>query len=225
MATFIQLINDVARESGTMGGQTLATVANASGRWTKIVAWTRQAWEMIQRERSDWTFLRDTFEANLVASQARYTPAELGLFTFGSWEQEVDGYTPYSLFDPAIGRGDETRLPVVNYRAWAVRYDFGAPDVVRPNVVTFDFQRRLCVGPVPDKVYTIRGAYRRSIQALTADADVPYIHEDYHQAIVWRALVLLGEDDEAAFEVGSSAGQYRAIRSAMLKEYTEGIST
>lgn len=208
-----------------MGGQTLATVANASGRWTKIVAWTRQAWEMIQRERSDWTFLRDTFEASLVASQARYTPAELGLFTFGSWEREVDGYSPYTIYDPAIGRGDENRLLICNYRDWAFRFDVGAQVLVRPNLVTFDFQRRLCVGPVPDKVYTIRGAYRRSIQTLTADADVPYIAEDYHQAIVWRALVMLGEDDEATFEVATSAGQYRAIRSAMLKEYTEGITT
>lgn len=225
MSTFLQLVNDVGRESGTMGGQTLGSVTSAAGRWLKLVAWTRQAWELIQAERSDWTFRRADFSANLTATQARYTAADLGIFDFAGWEREADNFSPYSIYDPAIGKADERRLPVVNYRAWAIGYDIGSPDPNRPNTVTFDFQRRLCVGPTPDKAYTIRGAYRRNVQSLTVDGDEPYIDPDYHQAIVWRALMLLGDDDESPFETATSFAQYRIIRSAMMREYLEQVET
>lgn len=221
---FLELVNEVARESGTMGGQTLGSVVAAPGRWAKLVQWTAQAWEMIQRERRDWLFMRKQFSYALVADQLRYTPAQLGITDFGAWEKEADGFQPYTLYDSAIGQSDEMALMVVNYQDWLARYDRGEPESLRPNVVTFDYDRKLCVGPPPDAAYVLRGFYRRSIQVLEANADEPYIHEDFHAAIVWRALMLLGDDDEAPFEIASSTASYRSARSAMLREYTEGIS-
>lgn len=223
MSTFLELVNDVGRESGTMGGQSLGSVANAAGRWLKLVNWTRQAWQMIQRERGDWTFRRAQFEGVLTASKATYTPVDLGITDFSSWAPETDGINPFSLYDPAVGRADESHILRWNYTDWAERYDFGIHDANRPTVMAIDFERNLCLGPKPDKAYRLRGRYTRSIQTLSADSDTPIIHEDYHQAIVWRALMLLGEDDESQFEAGTSAAQYMMIRSGMLRAYTEAI--
>lgn len=226
MSTFLQLVNDVGRESGTMGQQVLGSVSGASGRWSKVVSWTRQAWEMIQRDRTDWSFLRKTFDGALVAGQQRYTPAQLGIADFGSWPRfDVHGQHPsLSLYDPAIGRTDEVKLTRMDYDCWADSYDFGVTADNRPTSYTFDSDRQLCLGATPDKVYRVRGRYRRSIQSLTADADTPYIADDHHQIIVWRALMLLGDDDEAAFEVASSGLQYRLMRDALISEYTEQVT-
>ena len=221
---FLTLVNEVARESGTLG-QSIGTVTGATGRAFKIVRWTSQAWEMIQRERSDWTFMSKRFGHALTIGQSRYTAAELGITEFMNWEPDVPGYSPYSLYDPALTQADETPLVVVPLREWETRYDRGLPDQMRPNLVATDTELKFCLGPPPDKAYVLRGAYRRSIQKLTADADTPYIAEDFHAAIVWRALMLLGDDDEAGFEVASSGNQYRILRSAMLRQYTEEIAT
>lgn len=224
MATFIQLVNDVARESGTMGMKTLGTISGASGRWLKVVAWTRQAWEMIQRDRSDWKFLRKTFEASLTVGQARYSSAQLAITDFGAWPRADDPHAVFTIYNPAIGRGDEVKLARRHYDDWARSYDIGAPANARPTTFTFDDSRQFCVGNPPDLAYRVRGHYRRSIQSLTADADEPYITPDLHQIIVWRALMLLGDDDEATFEVASSGLQYRLMRDALIAEYTEECS-
>jgi len=221
MSTFLQLVNDVGRESGTMGQQTLGTVAGASGRWSKVVSWTRQAWEMIQRDRSDWLFMRAQFSGSLVAGQARYSASELGIAGFGSWGRASDRFPPLTIYDPAIGRGDEVRLSPRTYEEWSAAYDIGEHDSARPTWYAVDQDRKLCVGATPDKAYTVRGYFRRSIQSLAADADTPFISEDLHQIIVWRALMLLGDDDEAPFEVASSGLQYRLMRDTLITEYTE----
>ena len=47
--------------------------------------------------------------------------------------------------------------------------------------------------PMPDKVYTIEGEYKRSTQVLALDADVPTnLPDDFHMAIVWQALTYYG---------------------------------
>jgi hypothetical protein len=222
---FISLVNEVARESGTMGSQRLTSVVGASGRWLKIIAWTRQAWEMIQRDRPDWIFREREFTHALVVDQARYdAQADFLITDFGGWAAQTEDYTPFSIYDPAIGRGDETPIRLVTYRAWKDQYDRGVVDSNRPQHITVDGDRKLCFGPEPDKAYVLRGTYRRALQSLAADADTPFISADHHATIVWRALMLLGDDDEAPFEVGSSTAQFRACRSAMLRDYTESVS-
>lgn len=222
---FISLVNEVGRESGTMGGARLTSVVGASGRWTKVIAWTRQAWEIIQRDRPDWTFREKEFSHALVIDQARYDAAtDFAITDFGGWPAQSDDYTPFSIYDPAIGRGDETPIRLITYRAWKENYDRGVVDSARPQHITVDGDRKLCFGPEPDKAYVLRGSYKRAIQILAGDFDVPFIDADFHAAIVWRALMLLGDDDEAPFEVGSSTAQFRQVRSAMVREYTESIS-
>lgn len=224
MSTFIQLVNDVARESGTMGGQTLGTIAGASGRWAKLVNWTSQAWEIIQRDRSDWLFMRKTFATPLVIGQARYSAADLEIDDFGGWYAPDDSRARFSIYDPAIGRRDESRIERMEYPAWEEAFDFGEVQQMRPSLYAIDYDRQFCIGHPPDKAYTLRGSYRRAVQRLVADADEPFIAPDYHVAIVWRALMLLGDDDESMPEVAASFNSYAGVRYAMLSEYTDGVS-
>lgn len=225
MATFLELVNDVARESGTVSeSQELTTVTGATGRLRKIVGWTRQAWEMIQRARNDWTFTRAQFEGELTVGQTEYDPTtDLGITNFGRWLPYGDSLGAPSLYDPAVGRADELPLMAISFRDFAQRYLVGAPQQIRPGVYAVG-GRSLHVGGPPDKAYKIRGFYRRGVQSLAADSDVPFIDEQYHQAIVWRALMLLGDDDEAPYEVASSMAQYDQMYAAMVRDYTDMVT-
>lgn len=225
MATFLSLVNDVERESGTVSqAQRLGTVVGAVGRQEKIVAWTRQAWEMIQRSRSDWTFRRKQFSHALTIGVTSYLPIALGIEDFAGWEMDADGYRAFTLYDPAIGKADESRLRTISYRDWMNRFDIGVHDLNRPTVVAVQQQdRALRIGSAPDKAYDLRGWYRRSTQVLTADSDAPYIDEEYHQAIVWRALMLLNGDDEAGEAFGRARDEFSAINSQMVIDYTEPV--
>lgn len=224
MATFLQLVNDVERESGTIAqSQRLTTVTGATGRQEKIVAWTRQAWEMIQRERSDWRFRRKQFSGTLTIGQMAYSATDLAITDFGGWESEAEGFMPYTIYDASIGQADETHLRWIPFRSWLQAYDVGAPDQYRPNVIAVGFDRKINVGPPPDKAYTLRGWYKREVQSLSDDADVPYIDDEFHQAIVWRALMLLAEDDEAQFEMATSGRTYETLHSQLVTAYTDPI--
>lgn len=224
MATFLELVNDVARESGTVSeSQELTTVTGATGRLRKIVGWTRQAWEIIQRSRNDWTFTRTQFASELVTGQTEYDPVtDLGITNFGRWLPPRDSLGAPTIYDSAIGRADETPLDATTFRDFAQRFLIGLPDNIRPAVYAVG-GRMLYVGGPPDKAYKIRGFYRRGVQTLTADADEPFVDEQYHQAIVWRALMLLGDDDEAPYEVASSGAQFEQIYRAMVRDYTDPV--
>jgi hypothetical protein len=222
VSTFLEIVNDVERESGTIAqSQRLSTVAGAVGRQEKIVEWVAAAWRDIQKGRLDWTFLRKEGSHALVADQARYTATELGLTDFAGWLQDADAIQSYTLYDADIGRSDESRLQVLPYRVWKDVYDVGTHDAMRPIQVAFDNERRLCFGNTPDKAYVARFPYRRAVQILTDDADEPYIDDRHHNAIMWLALVYLAEHDEAPMPIGTAMNRYRAALSAMVSEYTE----
>lgn len=225
MATFLELVNDVARESGTISqSQELATVVGAQGRLRKIVNWTRQAWEMIQRSRTDWTFQRLQHEGTLTIGQTAYSGNDLGAPSFKQWLRNLEPLPQFTLYDPDLGRADEARLYPLMFPEWAQRWDIGVHEQQRPGWYAIGPDNLLRVAGPPDKPYKLRFWYRRGIQSLTADDDVPIIDEDLHQVIVWRALILLGEDDEAAMEITTSASDFREAFNAMVLQYTPPIS-
>ena len=224
MATLLSLVNDVERESGTVAStQRLASVTGAIGQQEKIVQWVVQAWEDIQRMRGDWLFMRKEFSYALTISQARYLPTNLGITDFGEWAQPVDGVSPYKVYDPAQGVRDETRVPVRPYRHWQNLYDIQSAEDNRPGLIAFDWQRRLCLGPAPDKAYVFSGEYRRAIQTLAADTDEPDMPADYHKAIVWLAISYLGEHDEAPVAMPSGQTRFRSVYGAMVRNCIEAI--
>jgi hypothetical protein len=218
VSTFLQLVNDVERESGTVSqSQRLTTVVGASGRQEKIVAWVREAWDMIQRERQDWTFHRKRFSAILTIGDTSYSAADFAITDFGKWCEDEEGGTPYSIYDTATGRGDETLLRLIPSVTWVNRWDIGLPDNNRPIEVALGYDRQLNFGPPPDKAYTVRGWYHRSHQILSADSDEPISPADHHRIIVDRALMLLAQHDEAGDAYAAAVANYRIGLNALVR--------
>ena len=65
--------------------------------------------------------------------------------------------------------------------------------------------RGLALGPVPNAdEYTVSGGYFKSPQALSANADIPECPEQFHEIIVWRAMLFYARY-EAAPEIYQDA--------------------
>ena len=209
MATFLELAQEVARDSGTVSGNQPVSVAGQGGRLGKIVAYTRDAWVRIQTHRPDWPWMRAEFFGTTLPGEAAYTAASWNVSYFGSWVMEPGGITAYA---QALGPDDEGPLAVLPWSVWRQRYGCGPAAAGRPAVMAVrPGDGALVLGPVPDGAYAVRGEYRRSPQVLVTDGDVPALPIRYHALIKWRALMLLSEHDEAPFPVQTAAANYYAL--------------
>lgn len=196
---FVTLCRRVAQESGTInnGGVLPLTVTSQGGRLAKVVGWTQQAWVDIQNDRRDWRWMKAEFDNTLLASTPRYTPLSLGITgRFRAWAEDQRGYQPLSLYDPDLGLSDEGAMRQISWESWRHNYGRGAQTEGKPGFYAISPRNELCFGSVPDRVYAVRGEYWRSAQFLTVDADTPEMPEQYHMAIVWKAVMLLHQHDE-----------------------------
>ena len=195
---FLELVQRVARESGTIPGENQpASVVGTTGRLARMVHWTNDAWRGIQRSRTDWRWMQGEFEGSLTAGSARYTSASFNLTRFARWRVNGPTEDRFSLYDPTIGVTDEGQLIFVPWDTFYVTKLRGSIDANRPAYFSVSPAREFVVSPTPDKTYTVRGPYQKSAQTLTANTDIPEMPEDFHDLIVWEALKLMGIYDEA----------------------------
>lgn len=226
MKTFLALCNDLERESGTVSTSAFLTdVVSAGGRQLKIVGWVNQAWMDIQTARPDWAWMREEFDNVILPNQKRYTAEDFDLQDdFSNWigDQHDDdsSYYPITIFDPIAGQADETELREIPFNQWRALYDRGVPAALRPTVYAISTKRELCIAQGPDKVYAIRGEYRKRATPLVANTDVPAMPEEFQSLIVWRALEMLGEHDGDPVTIARGRQNFRSRYVAFINEYT-----
>jgi hypothetical protein len=205
---YLDLVQMVARESGTVPGtQPLTLSGDQPARLKKIAHWVDAAWNMIQNHKAGWHWMKATYQATTAPGVARYSSVALGIARFNRFVAIPGTMT---IMDPAIGVRDEGFLSPLDYWNWRKIYGIGEQTPNRPVAFSVhDPDQTLCLGPLPDKEYTITGEYYKSPQSLLVDTDIPELPEAYHPMIGWQALMLLAGHDEGAFAVGNAAAQYR----------------
>lgn len=199
--TYLEICQRIAQESGVVSGVQPTSVVGQSGKLRAIVGWGAEAYNMIQRERRDWRWLEGAWTGNTVAAQQRYSAANLGIATrFSSWviKSTQEQYS-VSAFLTSAGRSEEAWLA---YREWDDFNDimlFGSASLEtgKPSHFSIDPEDKIVLWPTPNAIYTLRGRYRKAIQELTANGDIPEMPAENHMAIVWRGVMLLGTYDEA----------------------------
>jgi hypothetical protein len=223
MSAFLELARDVALLSGAASAP--PSVAGQSGRLAKVVAWTVKAWEMIQLANPNWNFLRAEWSGALVPGETGYGPADLGIAErFGEFIGDSGSYRPLTLYDPDIGAGDEGPLDQISWELWRSRYGRGAQSPSRPAHYAIAPDRGLRFGPAPDRSWSVRGEYRKAPQLLAADEDVPDLPARYHQIIVWKAILLMSEHDEAVQGVALAEREYAPLLNQLQRDHLPAIS-
>jgi hypothetical protein len=227
VATFLELVNDVERESGTIDrfARVSDVTAPATARQEKIVYWVRDAWTMIQNMRTDWRWMRGEFSAPLVLGQTRYTPANLSISDHSQWPAPYtdDENTHFVCHDPAVGVAGQHDLFPLDYQTWRGRWGRNAPANSQPRDWSVDYDGNLCIGAPPDRAWVLSGEYVRTPQTLGANADVPRCPAQFHDIIVWRALMLLGDHDEAASVIGPARAKFGEFYARLVNAGTEPV--
>lgn len=216
MATFLQLCQQTARDSGTVSGVQPTTVVSQTGWLGTIVAAVSNAWVDIQNDRNAWAWMRKEFTGGLLADTAEYTPASFGLTDHAEW---IDDEGCVTIYLTATGVSDENALSRIDWADWRKRYDRGSQTSARPaHYAVRPRDGALCFGPTPDAAYTVRGEYRSTPQVLAVNADIPEMPERFHDAIKYRALMLLGQHDEAPAAVNYPANEFRRVMGDLMRD-------
>jgi hypothetical protein len=216
MATFLELVQAVARESGTFPSLPTSAVSQ-SGRSLDVVNWVQQTWRKIQTEHAAWLWMQDEFEGPTVVGQRRYDGTDMGLTRWASFYRDPNPFTSHgqvSLYQTSLGVSDERPLTYVEWPDFYGLYLRGTSSTrqERPTIYAIDPARKLALWPLPDVAYTLRGQYRKSPQTLTANTDVPDMPAEYHDLIMYEALISLANFDE-----GMNQMPIWSVRAAQLR--------
>jgi hypothetical protein len=199
------------------------TVVGASGRLLKVVNWTSDAWVQIQNERPDWVFMLAEFEKGLTNGKNQYDPSLDWALTPAKFLPDTCNRLTMSLYDPLIGKADEGFIRQISYDQWRDRWNFGVQTQNRPVEWAISPTGLFCVGPTPNKVYSLRGQYHRIAQVLALDTDVPIIPAQFHNVIVAEALRNMADSDEEYEGLKPKAEKYEAVRNAMVLSQTPQV--
>jgi hypothetical protein len=219
--TFLELCQDVASESGAVGAAPTSVIGQ-TGRQLKCVNWVARAWRDIQRARPNWTFLRADWSGALTATQPTYTGASFAITRFGRFLGDRPEYCPTTLYDAAIGQSDENAIRQITYDQWKRIYDRGSQTPARPTQYCIAPDGSIRFGPIPDAAYAVRGEMQKSVQDLANNDDVPDLPSDFHDLIVWKAIMIMAGDDEAVTALADARTKfsegYRALIKACVPE-------
>ena len=227
MSTFLQLCQETARESGTI--PTIGdpqTAQGQTGRLLRLTQWVATAYEMIQLRHNNWRWLEAEFLGQTTSGQVSYSAAAMGVSSrFGRWlERDIDGTTLTTVYGET-DYSDEMQLQVVDWQRFRQQYYVGSergettPTGEAPRYISFAPDNKLWLWRIPSQTsnstdWYIRRRYYKAPQILSADADVPEMPEAYHRLIVYEALLLLAEFDEAAEQYNL----WRARRDSILHQ-------
>ena len=200
MSTYLELSQALARESGTISGTNPTAVASQTGRLLKIVNWIDQANVAIQNLHADWRWMQKTFSGDTSSGSGQYTPASWSITDLRDWlrDNRVTGYQPHTIYLTTDGVAGEGALLEITWQQWRTTYGRGSQTNNFPSQYAISPAGEFSLGPIPDDTYTINGEYRQAAVRLTADGDIPAMPAAFHEIIVWRALMMLAEFDEAA---------------------------
>ena len=222
MSSFLQLCQDVARESGTISGTQPTSVSSQTGRLRKVVQWTNKAWEDIQNSRPDWRWMQGELEdGEITASTARYTSASFSLTRWADWIVDLETHDSdqiWTIYKQSVGVSDERPLRWIDWLTWRRRYGRGEQEENYPVEYTVSPAGEICFGPIPDTTYLVSGLYHKSPQALSADGDTPEMPSRFHRLIVYKALILLAEHDEAEVQIATANRGARELMAALERD-------
>lgn len=199
-----------------------STFVGASGDDLTLMNCIIRAWEEIQTSRRDWFWMRTEFSGKSITDgTARYTASDWSLDSrFGDWvfTNPHSLAFPWTIYKASDGVAYERNLRFIEYGAWLDTFQHGTVVENDPIYVTASPAREACFGPVPDTTYTVKGVYRKSVQVLSADADVPELPSDYHRLIQHLAVMKFVGGDGDANVFALAKAEYDSLWSALLRE-------
>jgi hypothetical protein len=202
--TFLELARMTAQQSGTIQGVLPTTVTGQANRLKQIVDFVSEAYIDIQNAHRMWQWLVSQFTGSTAIGTQRYQGTSFSdqwtgtpITRFSQWGFRGDGGdVGLSCYLTSAGVNEEGPLQWLDWDRFYETQLRGAQTAGKPRFYSMTNDSQLIISPVPSAVYTLRGKYRKSVQRLAADADVPEMPADFHTLIKDAALCYLEGFDE-----------------------------
>lgn len=169
-----------------------SSIALAEGVHAEMVQWVTYAHDDICLMRKNWTFMLGSFDIELGAGDRVISHADMLAEepTFGKITPFVDAERAYlGITAAGVAGAAEELVEYVPYQYWQGAYDAAPISTGQPTHFTITPDDGLEFNALADRAYTIRGNFKRKVVPLVADADEPMFDSEYHNAIVWYAIV------------------------------------
>lgn len=212
MATYLELVKELASESGSMDARAITSVTVEGGRPAKMANWVRKAYTNLQNSRRDWGWLVSDFTGSLVPGTSGYMAASFSLPRFSNWMADREWFMPLKVYDPDKGVSDQHSIGMVSFEEFDRKWRTGTMNNNRPTEWTISPRNELLFGPTPDKAYVVSGMYQKGPQVLTNNEDVPEMPVRFHDIIVWEAQRLMLLSDGALNEAQYPTMELVALR-------------
>lgn len=200
---FKQLVSRTMREAG-IPTQTFEAVGvgGATGEALRVVGWVESAYADVQSRRK-WGFLWESTQITVPAGDYIVPAATVGAIPAARYEKE-------SLFDVSGAN--------FGYLSWE-QFRLAYPAVLimagTPSLWTIRPDGAFVVNSKPTApiVYTV-DRYKRP-QVMASNTDEPVLPVEFHMAIVWRALLLYCNFEEAGVSRATAQAEFDRIVNAM----------
>ena len=220
MSTFLELCQNVSRESGVISGVLPTAVTGQSGLLLNIVEWTAQAWTLIQNLHTNWDWMHSTYTKSTTSGVGTYTPTAFSITSLRTWAPDLpeEQYYPHTSYLTSDGVAYEAALVQISYKQYRTRYQRGTQTNNAPTEWAISPANEIMLGPIPDADYTIQGEYYKQATVLAANGDIPAMPTYFHDMVVWRALMLMGGYDEANFQLSDATAKYDEYLERLTKD-------
>lgn len=189
MSTFLELVQSLHTETGA-AGVAPTSVANQTGEAKRLVNWIKRADLKIKRKWENWKFMRTTYSQATVAGVNTMAKPS-GLKFWDTSEEKPTFFVKYN------GDTDKSLIEVVEYddvKDEPLDTDSGPPSriIIMPD-------NSLLLEPTPDAAHTIYADYYVTAEStvLSANGDISVIPEEFHDAILGRAMIFYANYENA----------------------------
>lgn len=206
----LELAQTLRSDAGISGSDD--TTVDPVGEWADVIRWIDRAWKDIQlRNAGTWNWMRKSVQFNTIANQSTYAPADapMSLTDFGKWVN----YT----FRVYQGGEVGNQLDLVHWQSYELfrnSYLIGSlvTEASRPNDVVIAPDKSIILYPVPsDATFTVTADYYSKPQVLVLDTDEPEMPEEFHELILYRALMFASQVEGAVDNYSIGEKEFKAM--------------
>ena len=185
MATFLKLCQQV-RKLGGLQGTGPISVTTVQGTEEAIVQMVIESYTEIQNRRRDWEWMERSHSFFTGVGQEEYTYQNI----FGTATPDHSEYHKQSV-RITDNEGTVRYLKYIDRDVLEARY-LNNTDQKLPTEYTIDPSTQgLILRPIPDDVYTVDFRYQRTPEILSLDTDIPSLPAQFHDVIIYKALMKL----------------------------------
>lgn len=238
---YLQLCQRLHQELGIGPGDPgdfPTAVASQTGQLKQIVTWINQAWTEIQFSQRAWLWMQgeaigvetvNTGDKEVVLLGASADYDELLPYNSGWRPPYVTmGDSAFILMHMvSVGTQDNQEVYIVPWKEFNGYYDsdrWGNTQGRPRHCALSPDKKTLRIFPRVSEPYKLQYQYRKKVQTLTADADVPLLPTKYHMLIVYLAHVYYlrtNENNRLRNVFGNGLDDRSVPSSPMVKMYND----